>query len=212
MRLGAAKNGKLTPSVLAASHGGSPKRFHFLNAEWFGTILAVTETRNGGSGRSTVRPNSRGQQRSRYPALNRTGLLHRTQKMTNGPVGCARPLSPRHFVGGAEVDPLVDTDTDHITSRIGKAMIDLRCVGSRARHREDRSIPEEMLESTRHGPCKIIHARRIVRIWRRWKEREPVRITDCLRIAIVVPFLNRSNWPPEIPIPFGAPSSDERIG
>ena len=132
--------------------------------------------------------------------------------MAKGPVGCGRPLSPRHFVGGAEVDSLIDTDTDDITSRIGKAMIDLRCVGSRARHREDRSIPEEMLESTRHGPCKISRARGIVRIWRRWKEREPVRITDCSRIAIVVPFLNRSNWPPEIPIPFAAPSSDERIG
>ena len=75
--------------------------------------------------------------------------------MAKGPVGCGRPLSPRHFVGGAEVDSLVDTDTDDITSRIGKAMIDLRCVGSRARHREGRSIPEEMLESTRHGPCNV---------------------------------------------------------
>ena len=132
--------------------------------------------------------------------------------MTNGPVGCTRPLSPRHFVGGAEVDSLVNTDADDITSRIGKAMICLRCVGNRARHREGRSIPEEMLESTRHGPCNIVRARRVVRIWRRWKEREPVRITRCSRIAIVVPLLNSGNWPPEIPIPFVAPSSDERIG
>jgi hypothetical protein len=61
-------------------------------------------------------------------ALNRTALLHRTQKMAKGPVGCGRPLSPCHFVGGAEVDSLIDTDIDDITSRIGKAMIDLRCV------------------------------------------------------------------------------------
>ena len=132
--------------------------------------------------------------------------------MAKGPVGCGRPLSPRHFVGGAEVDSVVNTDADDITSRIGKAIICLRCVGNRARHRKGRSIPEEMLESTRHGPCYIGGARGLVRIWRRGKDREPVRITDCSRIAIVVPFLNRSNWPPEIPIPFVAPSSDERIG
>src|SRR4029434_2673934 len=92
---------------------------------------------------------------------NRTELLHRTQKMAKGPVGCARPLAPRHCPGGAEMDSLVDTDADDITSRIGKAMIDLRCVGSRARHREDRSIPEEMLESTRHVPFYIVCARHI---------------------------------------------------
>src|SRR4030095_10753942 len=100
---------------------------------------------------------------------NRTALLHRKQKTTNGPVGRGRPLSPRHFVGGAEVDSLVNTDADDITSRIGKAMICLRCVGSRARHQEGRFIPEEILESTRHGARYIVGARGIVRIWRRWE-------------------------------------------
>ena len=132
--------------------------------------------------------------------------------MTDSPVGRGRPLAQRDFVGGAEVDSLVDTDADDITSRIGKAMICLRCVGNRARHQEGRFIPEEILESTRHGARYIVGARGIVRIWRRWKERQPARITGRSRIAVVVPFLNSGNWPPEIPIPFVAPSSDERIG
>jgi hypothetical protein len=34
-------NGSGTPSVLAASYVDVPKRFRFLNAEQFGTILAV---------------------------------------------------------------------------------------------------------------------------------------------------------------------------
>ena len=87
---------------------------------------------------------------------NRTALLDRTQKMTKGPVGCGGPLSQRDFVGGAEMDSLVDTDTDDITSRIGKAIICLRCVGNRARHQESRLIPEEMLRVLRHGPCYIV--------------------------------------------------------
>ena len=47
MRLGAAKNGKLTPSDFSDLVRDSPKRFRFLNAEQFGTILPMTPLLSG---------------------------------------------------------------------------------------------------------------------------------------------------------------------
>ena len=41
--------------------------------------------------------------------------------MAEGPIRRACPLPPRYFVGGAEVDTLVDADLDHIVSHILEA-------------------------------------------------------------------------------------------
>jgi len=47
--------------------------------------------------------------------------MERPQEVAEGPIRRACPLPPRYFVGGAEVDTLVDADLDHIVSHILEA-------------------------------------------------------------------------------------------
>ena len=132
--------------------------------------------------------------------------------MAEGPVGRTCPLSSRHFVRGAEVNPLVDADVDHIVSHIRKAVVRFRLVDRGARDCEGHPVSEEALQRARHGARKIVCTRRVLRIGRCGKQREPGGVASGSRVAIVVPFLNGRDGAPEEVVPLVAPRGDGCVG
>ena len=88
------------------------------------------------------------------------------------------------------MNPLVDADVDHIVSHIRKAVVRFRFVNRGARDCEGHPVSEEALERARHGAGKIVCTRRVLRIGRCGKQREPGGVASGSRVAIVVPFLN----------------------
>jgi hypothetical protein len=61
-------------------------------------------------------------------------IVNRPQEVAEGDVRDARPVPPRYYVRGAEVNSLVDPDIDHIVSHIRKALICSRLADEGAKH------------------------------------------------------------------------------
>ena len=61
-------------------------------------------------------------------------MVNRPQKVAEGHIRDACPVPPRYYVRGAEVNPLIDPDIDHIVSHIRKTLICFRLVDEGAHH------------------------------------------------------------------------------
>jgi hypothetical protein len=74
------------------------------------------------------------------------------------------------------------------------------------------SVPKKMFQDAARRAGEVVGSRCVVRVVGCRDERLPVGISLSPRVPIVLPFMNRSDRPPEIPVPLAVPGSDDGVG